>query len=98
MRLVDTQNGALLDIAQQEAVCHHRLELVYRRIAVVVLGAPSWPRIERVAETVVLAVDTAAAGTNVEGEILSSRGALSDNRRVRIAGLLAFPVIASCKP
>ena len=72
------ENGELLDVAEQEgfeALLTTDLRLKYqqnleeRRIAIVVLTTPSWPRIQRVVKTVVSAVDQLGGGGYVEVEI-----------------------------
>jgi len=47
----------------------HQHDLTSRRIAVVVLLSTSWPRIQRVIEAIVNAVDAASEGTYTEIEI-----------------------------
>lgn len=63
------QNGALLDVAEQEEFAvfvttdsslRHQQNLTGRRIAIVVLTTTSWPRIQRAAERVVQAIDRIA--------------------------------------
>ena len=72
------KNGELLDAAEQalfEVLVSTDLNLKYqqnlksRRIALVVLSTPSWPRIERAAAAVVRAIDKATPGSYVEVEI-----------------------------
>ena len=47
----------------------YQQNLKARRVAVVVLSTPSWPRIERAVVAVVGAIDAAAKGSYVEVEI-----------------------------
>jgi hypothetical protein len=72
------KNGALLDSAEKEgfavlvttdANLKYQQNLTSRKLAIVVLTTTSWPRIQRVAEAVVAAVDGARAGSYVEVEI-----------------------------
>jgi hypothetical protein len=44
----------------------YQQNLTARRIAIVVLAATSWPRIQRVLAVVVMAIDAAAAATYVD--------------------------------
>ena len=68
-------NGELLNAAEEAALdvpvttdlnLRHQQNLTGRRIAVVVLSTPSWPRIQRVIDRVVCAVDAARPGTYTE--------------------------------
>ena len=72
------KNGELLDAAEQglfEVLVSTDRNLKYqqnlnsRRVAVVVLSTPSWPRIERAVVTVVGAVDSASPGSYAEVDI-----------------------------
>lgn len=72
------KNGELLDSAEKEgfhvivttdANLKYQQNLSSRRIAIVVLTSTSWPRIQRIAATVVAAVDGAAAGRYTEVEV-----------------------------
>ena len=72
------KNGELLDSAEKEgfavlgtsdANLKYQQNLTSRRLAIVVLTTTSWPRIQRVAEAVVAAVDAATTGSYVEVEI-----------------------------
>jgi hypothetical protein len=69
------KNGELLDAAEKAGVdvllttdlnLKYQQNLSSRRLAVVVLSTPSWPRIARAIEAVVRAVDGASAGSYVE--------------------------------
>jgi nucleoside 2-deoxyribosyltransferase len=69
------KNGELLDSAEKEgfavlvttdANLKHQQNLTSRKLAIVVLTTTSWPRIQRVADVVVAAVDGAAPGTYFE--------------------------------
>jgi Domain of unknown function (DUF5615) len=69
------KNGELLETAERAGFSvlvttdlnlKHQQNLKGRRIAIVVLATPSWPRIQRVLDTVVRAVDGAAAASYVE--------------------------------
>ena len=71
-------NGALLDKADQEGFAvldttdsnlKYQQNLTARRIAVVVLRSTSWPRIQRALDSVVRAIESAAAGDYGEVEI-----------------------------
>lgn len=68
-------NGELLDAAEKEgfealvttdANLQHQQNLASRRIAVVVLTTPSWPRIQRAIGPILLAIDQAAPGSYTE--------------------------------
>jgi len=72
------RNGELLDSAEQEgfavfvttdANLRYQQNLASRKLAIVVLTTTSWPRIQRVADAVVAAVDGATAGSYIEVEI-----------------------------
>jgi hypothetical protein len=72
------KNGELLDQAERSGFAvfvttdlnlKHQQNLRTRRIAIVVLSTPSWPRIQRALAAVSAAVDRAAAGSYVEVEI-----------------------------
>jgi hypothetical protein len=72
------KNGELLDAAEQAGFevflttdrnLKHQQNLKGRRIAVVVLSTPSWPRIQRAIGTVVRAVGGASPGTFTEVEV-----------------------------
>jgi hypothetical protein len=69
------KNGELLDAAEHESFevlvstdlnLKYQQNLTSRRIALVVLSTPSWPRIERAAAAVVRAVDGATPGSYAE--------------------------------
>jgi hypothetical protein len=69
------KNGELLDAAEHENLevlvstdlnLQYQQNLTSRRIALVVLSTPSWPRIERAVAAVVHAVDNASPGSYVE--------------------------------
>jgi len=71
-------NGELLDTAEKQGFdvlvttdsnLKYQQNLKSRRIAVVVLSTPSWPRIRRAVAKVVGAVDAAAKGNYTEVEI-----------------------------
>ena len=72
------KNGELLDSAEKEgfavlvttdANLKYQQNLASRKLAIVVLTTTSWPRIERVANAVVAAVDGAAPGTYFEVKV-----------------------------
>ena len=72
------KNGELLDSAEKEgfavlvttdANLKYQQNLTSRKLAIVVLTTTSWPRIQRVADAVVAAVDGAASGSYFEVEI-----------------------------
>lgn len=72
------KNGELLDSAEHESFdvlvstdlnLKYQQNLTSRRIAVVVLSTPSWPRIERAVAAVVRAIDSASPGSYVEVKI-----------------------------
>jgi hypothetical protein len=69
------KNGELLDAAENEGFAvfvttdsnlKYQQNLKSRRIAIVVLTTPSWPRIQRVIPAVVRAIDEAVVGSYVE--------------------------------
>ncbi|TAK66165.1 MAG: hypothetical protein EPO19_15170 [Betaproteobacteria bacterium] len=71
-------NGELLDTAEKQGFevlvttdsnLNYQQNLRFRRIAVVVLSTPSWPRIQRAVAEVVGAVDAASEGSYTEVEI-----------------------------
>ena len=68
-------NGELLDAAEKEGYAalvttdsnlRHQQNLERRRIAIVVLSTPSWPRIQRASASVLSAIDRAAPGSYLE--------------------------------
>ena len=68
-------NGELLDAAEKEEFAvfvttdsnlKHQQNLKGRRIAIVVLATPSWPRIQRAIPSVVRAVEQAVVGSCTE--------------------------------
>ncbi len=72
------KNGALLDVAEQEAFevlvttdsnFKYQQNLTGRPIAIVVLTSTSWPRIQRALVKVVAAIDRATIGSYIEVEI-----------------------------
>ena len=72
------KNGELLDAAQRAAPeilattdlnLTHQQNLRLRRIGLVALSTPSWPRIQRAVDDVVRAIDGATPGSYVEVEI-----------------------------
>jgi len=76
--VVDTEERALLDIAEQEAFdvlvttdsnLKYQQNLKARGIAIVVLTSTSWPRIQRALVTVIAAIDEATTGSYIEVEI-----------------------------
>ena len=71
-------NGELLDTAEKQGFevlvttdsnLKYQQNLKSRRIAIVVLSTPSWPRIQRAIAEVVGAVDAASEGSYTEVEI-----------------------------
>jgi hypothetical protein len=69
------QNGELLDAAEQDGFevlvttdtnLQYQQNLTSRRIAIVVLSTPSWPRIQRSLSQVVHAVEGSAKGAFTE--------------------------------
>jgi len=69
------KNGELLDVAEKEGFevlvttdlnLRYQQNLQSRRIAIIALSTPSWPRIQRALPVVVQAVNTASAGSSVE--------------------------------
>jgi len=72
------KNGELLDVVEHEGYevfvttdsnLKHQQNLAGRQLAVVVLLSTSWPRIRRVADRIVQATDSAAAGSYDEIEV-----------------------------
>ena len=72
------KNGELLDTAEKQGFevlittdsnLTYQQNLKSRRIAIVVLSTPSWPRIQRAVAKVVGAVDAASEGSYTEVEI-----------------------------
>ena len=72
------KNGELLDAAEEhgfevlittDSKLKHQQNLQSRRISIVVLSTPSWPRIQRALATVVAVVDAASAGSYTEVEV-----------------------------
>jgi hypothetical protein len=72
------KNGELLDSAEKEgfavivttdANLKYQQDLTSRKFGVVVLTTTSWPRIQRIADAVVAAVDGATAGSYIEVEV-----------------------------
>jgi len=72
------KNGELLDAAEKEAFAvlattdsnlKHQQNLQSRRIAVVVLSRPSWPRIQRGIPSIVRAIERVTEGSYVEVEV-----------------------------
>lgn len=72
------KNGELLDAAEKEGFdvlvttdtnLKHQQNLVSRRIAVVVLATPSWPRIQRVVGPILRAIERTAPGTYTEVQV-----------------------------
>ena len=72
------KNGELLDSAEKEgfavlvttdANLKYQQNLTSRKLVIVVLTTTSWPRIQRVADAVVAAIDSAAPGTYFEVEV-----------------------------
>ena len=68
-------NGELLDAAEKEGYAvllttdsnlKHQQNLELRRIAIVVLSTPSWPRIQRANAIVVQAIERATPGSYAE--------------------------------
>jgi hypothetical protein len=71
-------NGELLDAAEEagfemlittDSNLKYQQNLESRRIAVLVLSTPSWPRIERAADAIVQAIDDARLSSYTEVEI-----------------------------
>lgn len=71
-------NGELLDVAEREGYevfvttdsnLKYQQNLTERRLAIVVLLSTSWPRIRRIADRVVEAIDSAKTGTYQEIEV-----------------------------
>ena len=72
------KNGELLEAAERadfavlvttDLNLRYQQNLVSRRIAVVVLSTPSWPRVQKAIEEVVKAVDAASPGSYSEVDI-----------------------------
>jgi hypothetical protein len=72
------KNGELLEVAEEAGFqvlvtpdknIRHQQNLKARRIAIVVLGNPQWPRLRLHVERVVAAVNAATPGSYVEVEI-----------------------------
>lgn len=72
------KNGELLDAAEKEhfevlvttdSNLKYQQNIESRRIAVVVLSSPSWPRIQRAIGSIVRAVDRASVGRYTEVDI-----------------------------
>lgn len=72
------KNGELLDVAEKQGFevivttdsnLKYQQNLKSRRIAIVVLSTPSWPRIPRAVAAVIAAVDAAAEGSYTEVDI-----------------------------
>ena len=72
------KNGELLDAAEEQGFevlvttdsnLKYQQNLKSRRIAIVVLSTPSWPRVQRALTAVVGAVDATSAGSYTEVEI-----------------------------
>jgi len=72
------KNGALLEAAEAAGIAalvttdttlRYQQNLVSRRIGIVVLPTTSWPRIQRVGERVVQAVDGVTPGSYIEVSI-----------------------------
>lgn len=72
------KNGELLDAAEKEGFevmvttdtnLRYQQNLTSRRIAIIVLSTPSWPRIQRALDQVIHAVDGAAMGSFTEVDI-----------------------------
>lgn len=71
-------NGELLDVAEREGYevfvttdsnLKYQQNLAGRQLAIVVLLSTSWPRIRRIADRVVQAIDSATAGSYEEIEV-----------------------------
>lgn len=72
------ENGELLETAEQEGYdvfvttdsnLKHQQSLVGRDLGIVVLLSPSWPRVQRVIDSVIKAVGAAIPGSYTEVEI-----------------------------
>jgi hypothetical protein len=72
------KNGELLDNAEKQGFevlvttdsnLKYQQNLKSRRIAIVVLSTPSWPRIQRAVAEVIGAIDAASEGSYTEVEI-----------------------------
>jgi hypothetical protein len=71
----ELKNGELLDAAEKENFAvlvttdsnlKYQQDLDSRRIAVVVLSSPSWPRVQRAISSITRAVDQASVGSYTE--------------------------------
>ena len=71
----ELKNGELLDAAEKENFAvlvttdsnlKYQQDLGSRRIAVVVLSSPSWPRVQRAIASITRAVDQASVGSYIE--------------------------------
>ena len=69
--MVEAENGELLDAAEKQGFeilvttdtkLKYQQNLKSRRIAIVVLFTPSWPRVQQTIATVVGALDAASGG------------------------------------
>jgi hypothetical protein len=76
-------NGELLDAAEKEGYAvllttdsnlKYQQNLEHRRIAIVVLSTPSWPRIQRASASVVRAIEGATPGSYAEVAIPEQDG------------------------
>ncbi len=72
------ENGQLLDAAEANGFdvllttdknLRHQQNLSHRRIAIVVLGEPSWPKLRNHVQRIVTAIDAARPGSYTEVEI-----------------------------
>jgi len=72
------KNGELLETAEKlgfdilvttDSNLKYQQNLVSRRIAIVVLSTPSWPRIQRAIPAVVGAIEAASQGSYIEAQI-----------------------------
>lgn len=72
------ENGEPLSAAEREGFdvfvttdrnLQYQQDLQKRKLAIVVLSTPSWPRVKEVVDSVVAAVDTAGPGSFVEVSI-----------------------------
>jgi hypothetical protein len=72
------KNGELLNVAEKEGFAvlvttdlnlRHQQNLQSRRLAIIALSTPSWPRIQRAIPAVIQAVDAASPGSYAEVEI-----------------------------
>ena len=71
-------NGELLDAAEKEgfgvlvttdANLRYQQNLASRKIAIVVLTTPSWPRIQRAVDRILRAIERAAPGSYTEVQV-----------------------------